>query len=99
MDEAGEHVPVLNIVVVVGAVNVGGDNRGELASILLMVHPIHNVNHPLGHAVAIVGGMRRPVVDLRREGADVMISKWLTALKRKDVCESSIKIFSLKSKE
>ena len=39
MDEAWDHMGVLEMVVVVWAVDVGGNHAGELASVLLVVRP------------------------------------------------------------
>lgn len=63
VDEAGDHVAVLQVVVVMGAIHIGGDHAGEVAAILLIVGPVEDINHPLGIRVAKVGVMRGPIVD------------------------------------
>lgn len=63
VDEAGDHVAVLQVVVVMGTVHVGGDHAGEVAAVLLVVGPVEDIDHPLGVRVAKVGVMRGPVVD------------------------------------
>lgn len=64
MDESCQHMAILQVEVVMGAIHIGGDDRGKEAAMLLMVSLVHDVNHPLGHAVAIVGVMWRAIVDL-----------------------------------
>lgn len=43
MHEAGYHVTILEVEVVVGAKDVGGDDAGEHAAILLMVRPAEGI--------------------------------------------------------
>ena len=42
----------LDVEVVVGPVDVGGDDGGEVAAVLLLVAPGHDVEHALGVGVA-----------------------------------------------
>jgi len=53
----------LDVEVVVGAVNVGGDDGGEVAAVLLLVAPRHHVKHALGIGVPLIGRMRRPIMN------------------------------------
>lgn len=64
MDESCQHMAILQVEVVKGAVDIGGDDWGEGAAMLLIVGLVHDVHHPLGHAVAIVGVVWRSIVDL-----------------------------------
>lgn len=50
--------------VVVRAVDVGGDDRGVVAAVLLLVAAVHHVDHAFGIGVSFVGSVRRAVVDL-----------------------------------
>jgi len=63
VNQTRNDVAVLEVVVIVGSVDVGGDNAGEVAAVLLVVGLVEDINHPLGIGVAKVGGMRGPVVD------------------------------------
>ena len=56
------NVAILKVEVVMRSVNVTRYHRGELASVLLRVTPIHHVDHSLGVAVPKVGVVRRAVV-------------------------------------
>ena len=53
---------ILEVEVVMRSVNVTRYHRGELASVLLRVSPIHYVDHSLGVAVPKVGVVRGAVV-------------------------------------
>lgn len=48
----GDYVAVLDVEVVVRAVDVGGDNGGEVAPVLLLVAAVQHVDHALGVSVA-----------------------------------------------
>ena len=63
VDEAGDDVAALDVEGVVGAVDVGGDDGGELAAVLLVVEAVEDLDHPLGVGVALVAEVRRAVVD------------------------------------
>jgi len=63
VDEAGDDVAVLDGEVVVRAVDVGGDDGGEVAPVLLGVGAVHGVDEALGVGVSLVGGMGRSVVE------------------------------------
>jgi len=54
MDEAGDDVGLLQIEVVMWPKDIGGDDRRELASVLLIVALVHHVDHALGVRVAVV---------------------------------------------
>ena len=54
---------ILEVEVIVGSVDVAGDDAGELASVLALVRLVQDVDHPLGHGVAVVGVVRRAQVD------------------------------------
>lgn len=62
MDEAGDDVAVLDGKVVMRAVDVGGDDGGEIAPVLLGVGAVHGVDEALGVGISLVGGVRRSVV-------------------------------------
>mmetsp|Transcript_2079 Transcript_2079/g.2978 ORF Transcript_2079/g.2978 Transcript_2079/m.2978 type:complete len:360 (-) Transcript_2079:110-1189(-) len=62
VDQAGNDVSVLYRKVVRRAVNVGGDDGGEIAVVLLRVGSIHGIDQTLGVGVSLVGGMGRAVV-------------------------------------
>ena len=63
MDEGGDDVSGLEVVVVVGAEDVCGDEAGEVAAVLLVVATVEDVDHALGVGVALVAVVGRPVVD------------------------------------
>lgn len=65
MDEARDDVAVLDGEVVVGTVNVGRDDGGEVAPVLLGVGAVHGVDEALGKGVALVGRVRGSVVEHR----------------------------------
>ena len=65
VDEAGDDVAVLDGEVVVRAVDVGGDDGGEVAAILLGVGAVHGVDEALGVGISLVGGVGRSVVQHR----------------------------------
>ena len=46
--QAGQHVAVLDVEVVVRAEDVGRHDRGELAAVLRVVRAVDHVDHPLG---------------------------------------------------
>ena len=56
MHEPGDDVAVLQIVVVVRAEDVGGDDGGEVASMLRSVEVVEDIDHALGVGVAWEGG-------------------------------------------
>ena len=62
VDEAGDDVAVLDGEVVVRAVDVGGDDGGEVAPVLLGVGAVHSVDEALGVGISLVGGVGRSVV-------------------------------------
>ena len=55
---------IFKVKVVVLSKDIARHHRSVSHTMLLEVAAIHNVHHPLGKAVAIVGVMRRPFVDL-----------------------------------
>lgn len=57
VDEAGDDVGLFEVEVVVRTEDVGGDDRGELAAVLLVVTLVHHVDHTLGVGVTVVGGV------------------------------------------
>lgn len=65
VDETRNHVAVLDAEVVVRAVDVRGDDGGEVAAVLLIVAPVHYVNHTLRVSVSNIGAMWRAVVNHR----------------------------------
>lgn len=54
---------ILQVEVVVGSVDVAGNDAGELAPVLAGVGLVEDVDHPLGHGVAVVRVVWGPVVD------------------------------------
>jgi len=54
---------VLNVKVVVGPVDVGGDDRSELTAVLVGITTIQHIDHSFGIGVSFVGGVWRTVVD------------------------------------
>ena len=54
---------ILNVEVVVRPEDVGGDDGGEAAAVLLKVTPVLDIDHPLGIGVAEIGAVRWPIVD------------------------------------
>ena len=56
---------VLNVKIVVGPVDVGGDDRSELTAVLVGITTIQHINHSFGIGVSFVGGVWRTVVDHR----------------------------------
>ena len=55
VNQARDDVSALNLVVIVGTVDVGGHDCGEVASVLLGIQTIHHLDHSLGVGVAFVG--------------------------------------------
>ena len=71
MDQTGDDVGVLKVEVVVLSEDVCGDDSGEVAPVLGLVHAVLDVNHTLGVGVALVGEVRGTVVNhglVDREG-------------------------------
>jgi hypothetical protein len=58
-----QDVRVLEVIVVVGTKDVGGNDRGEVAAILLVVCLVLDIDHTLSVGIAKVGLVRRTVVD------------------------------------
>ena len=58
-------MPLLDREVVVRPEDVGRHHRGPLAAVLLRVASVLHVDHPLRVGVALVGLVRRSVVDHR----------------------------------
>jgi hypothetical protein len=56
-------VRVFKVIVIMGAEDVGGDDRGEVASVLLVVSLVLNIDHTLSVSITKVGFVRRTVVD------------------------------------
>mmetsp|Transcript_12391 Transcript_12391/g.26985 ORF Transcript_12391/g.26985 Transcript_12391/m.26985 type:complete len:677 (+) Transcript_12391:166-2196(+) len=65
VDEAGDHMAIADGEVVVGAVDVRGDDRGVLQAILVLVAVVEHVDHPLRVRVARVRVVGRAVVHHR----------------------------------
>mmetsp|Transcript_17484 Transcript_17484/g.51008 ORF Transcript_17484/g.51008 Transcript_17484/m.51008 type:complete len:238 (+) Transcript_17484:321-1034(+) len=65
VDKSRNDVTVLNREVVVGAVDVGWDDGGEVAAILLGVRAVHGIDETLGVGISLVGGVGRAVVQHR----------------------------------
>ena len=63
VNETGNDVAVRNGKVVVGAVNVGGDDGGKVAAVLFGIGPVERVEEALGVGVAFVGRVRGSVVE------------------------------------
>jgi hypothetical protein len=63
MGQTRQDVRILEIVVIVGTVDVGRDDRGEVASVLLVVCLVLDINHTLSVSITEVGLVRRTVVD------------------------------------
>ena len=57
VDETGDDVGLFEVEVVVRTEDVGWDDRGKLAAVLLVVTLVHNVDHTLGVGVTVVGGV------------------------------------------
>jgi len=49
--------------VIVGSKDIGGDDRGEVASVLLVVSAVHDIDHALGVRVTVVGVVRRTLMN------------------------------------
>lgn len=80
MNEAGYDVAAFYGEVVVLAVDVGRDDGREVAAVLVVVAPVHDVDHALGIRIALVGGVRRSAVHLdkpvgRQAASTIWISK------------------------
>jgi hypothetical protein len=54
---------ILKIVVIVGSENIGRDDGSEVASVLLIVCLVLDINHTLSVSITEVGLVRRTVVD------------------------------------
>ncbi len=59
-DHGGQHVAVLGVVVVVGAVQVGGHHRDEMAAVLRPVSIAEFDPGDFGNGVGFVGGLQQP---------------------------------------
>eukprot|EP00968_Pinguiococcus_pyrenoidosus_P011092 scaffold888_cov246-Pinguiococcus_pyrenoidosus.AAC.3 len=57
VNEAGNHVAVLNVEVVVRAVDVRGNDARELAAVLLIVAAVQHVDHALGIGISLPGAI------------------------------------------
>ena len=68
VDEAGDDVRVVQVVVIVRAIDVGRNDAGKAAAVLLKVRFVLDINHALGIRIAKVALVRRPVVDLWNDG-------------------------------
>ncbi len=64
MNEPGDHVAVLQVEVVVGAEDVGWDDAGEHAAVLLVVGLVGDVNDALCMGIATVGVVGFAIVNL-----------------------------------
>ena len=56
---------IFQVEVIVRAVNIRGNDCREVAAILLVVGPVHDVEHTLGVAVTKVRLVRSPIVNLK----------------------------------
>lgn len=65
MNETGDNVRILEVVVVVRTKNVGRDGRGEVAAKLLVVSVVVDVYEALAVSVTEVGLVGRSLVDVR----------------------------------
>ena len=70
MHEARDDVAIVQVVVVVGSVDVRGNDGGEVAAVLRLVQVIEHVHHSFGVCVALGGdqGERRERRAKRRRG-------------------------------
>ena len=64
VNNAWNDVTVFYVEVVVGSKDIGGNDGGELAAVLLVVEVVHDVDGPFGVAVARVRRVWGPVVNL-----------------------------------
>jgi len=63
VDQPGDDVSVLDGEIVMRAVDVGGDDAGEVASVFLVVGAVHGVDESFGIGVSFVGGVGGSVVE------------------------------------
>jgi len=63
VDEGGDHVRVLEVEIVVGAVDVGGDDARKVVPELLAVRAAVDLEHPLGVRVRLIRRVRRSLVE------------------------------------
>jgi hypothetical protein len=63
VDQPWDNMAVGDAEVVVRPIHVGRDDGREVAAVLLLVTPIHNVNHAFGVRVAFIGRVRRAAVN------------------------------------
>ena len=63
VDEARDDMRSLKIKVVMGPIHIRRDHRCKIASVLVLVALVHDINHALGISVSIVGVVRIPIVD------------------------------------
>lgn len=54
---------ILNAKVIMGAVNVGGNDGSEVTPVLLGVGTVHGINESFGVGVSLVGGVGWTVVE------------------------------------
>jgi len=52
MDETGDNMSILDVEVIIGPINVSGDDGGEVHPILLIIATVQHVNHTLGIGIA-----------------------------------------------
>ena len=63
VDQARDDVAALDRVVVVGPVDVRGNDARKVTPVLVLVAPIHDVDHPFGIRVALVRQVGRPIMN------------------------------------
>jgi len=63
VNETRNNVRVLQVEVIMRTIDVGGDDGGEVAAILLMVSVVGDVNHTLGMCIGCIGEVRGTIVD------------------------------------
>ena len=62
MDQTWDDMSILNAKVIMWAINVGGDDGGEVTSIFFRICSVHGINESFGVGISLVTGMRRAVV-------------------------------------
>jgi len=57
-DQGGQHMGVFRVVIVPGAIEIGGHGRDEIGAILAVVGVTHADTGNLGNGVGLVGGLQ-----------------------------------------
>jgi len=63
VDKTGDDVTVLDREIIIGSINIGGNDGGEVASVFFGVGTVHGIDEALGKGITFVGGVRGSVME------------------------------------